>query len=308
MSVDDLELLHFYVTATAPTLGDVHLWRDEAPKLGYEYPFIFHIMLSLSAYHLARHRPSHSSRYLLLAEQHFDAAVRRTTDKLPYLNIKNCQALYIATVLICFTAFAKGPKPGDLLLTAQQGCVPWLSLLRGVRLVLNTIGTMNVLSGILTPVSQNEKDEVCDGNCLNELPPLASTERNEFRHQGWDWRRSLERVTNLVKTVPNTASTNTYDNAIEHLTRCFESTWSSDYISKEGKHGEFFVIMAWVYSLDPDFLERLARRESVAVIILGHFATLVETLERYWFIEGWGDHILREARQLLCEEYSSFLP
>ncbi|OAA54697.1 Alcohol dehydrogenase superfamily, zinc-containing [Cordyceps fumosorosea ARSEF 2679] len=141
LSVGDLELLHHYTTVTSTTVGDARLWRDEAPRLGREHPCNFHATLSLAGYHLARLRPGDSRRYLRLAEDHYAAAARDATRMLPRLDEGNCQALYIVTVLICFTAFARGPSEGDLLLVAREGCVPWVSLLRGVRLVLETIGS-----------------------------------------------------------------------------------------------------------------------------------------------------------------------
>ncbi|PMB66278.1 Sterol uptake control protein 2 [Beauveria bassiana] len=218
LAVDDLALLHHYHTVTALTLGDARLWRDAAPRLGREHPCIFHIMLSLSAYHLARLRPAtttssaSAAHCRRLADHHYEAAVRLAVPMLPRLDVGNCQALYVVTVLICFTAFARGPSSsGDLLLVAQQqGLVPWMSLLRGVRFVLET--------------------------------------------------------------------------------------------------GQVHVVMAWAYTLDSDFVTKLAESDEISLVLLGHFAVLVQTLGRYWFIEGWGEHILREVRQILGEEWADLLP
>ncbi|KAM3440725.1 hypothetical protein NHJ13734_003115 [Beauveria thailandica] len=288
LGVDDLALLHHYHTVTAPTLGDARLWRDAAPRLGREHPCIFHIMLSISAYHVVRLRgpatttttTSAADCRLRLAEHHYEAAVRLAVPMLPRLDVGNCQALYIVTVLICFTAFARGPSSeGDLLLVAQQqGLVPWMSLLRGVRFVIETVGSSTVFSGFLTPVPETTPDEAsCRGG-----------------------------------------GAKIYERAIESLTRCFETTFGEEKEEEEEKedaavpkkctHGQVHVVMAWAYTLDPDFVAKLAERDHVSLVLLGHFAILVQTLGRYWFIEGWGEHILRQVRQILGEDWNDLLP
>ncbi|KAM0743017.1 hypothetical protein ACQRIT_003194 [Beauveria bassiana] len=284
LAVDDLALLHHYHTVTAPTLGDARLWRDAAPRLGREHPCIFHIMLSLSAYHLARLRPAtttssaSAAHCRRLAEHHYEAAVRLAVPMLPRLDVGNCQALYVVTVLICFTAFARGPSSsGDLLLVAQQqGLVPWMSLLRGVRFVLETVGSATVLSGFLAPVPETTPEA-----CYAYAASAAAADAAKI-----------------------------YDGAIKSLVRCFETTFREDdaTVPKTCTQGQVHVVMAWAYTLDPDFVAKLAESDEISLVLLGHFAVLVQTLGRYWFIKGWGEHILREVRQILGEEWADLLP
>ncbi|KAK8146677.1 hypothetical protein G3M48_002730 [Beauveria asiatica] len=337
LGVDDLALLHHYHTVTAPTLGDARLWRDAAPRLGREHPCIFHIMLSLSAYHVVRLRgpattttTSAADCRLRLAEHHYEAAVRLAVPMLPRLDVGNCQALYIVTVLICFTAFARGPSSeGDLLLVAQQqGLVPWMSLLRGVRFVIETVGSSTVFSGFLAPVPETTPDEAsCRGGggggggggaCRSGCGGVSA-------RRAWNWRETLGRIQDVAakrKTGSDAndaaAAAKMYERAIESLTRCFETTFGEEKEEEEEKedaavpkkctHGQVHVVMAWAYTLDPDFVAKLAERDHVSLVLLGHFAILVQTLGRYWFIEGWGEHILRQVRQILGEDWNDLLP
>ncbi|KAM3462923.1 hypothetical protein NHJ6243_003725 [Beauveria neobassiana] len=321
LAVDDLALLHHYHTVTAPTLGDARLWRDAAPRLGREHPCIFHIMLSLSAYHLARLRPAtttssaSAAHCRRLAEHHYEAAVRLAVPMLPRLDVGNCQALYVVTVLICFTAFARGPSSsGDLLLVAQQqGLVPWMSLLRGVRFVLETVGSATVLSGFLAPVPETTPEAcyACRSGCGRCFAALA-------QRRAWNWRETLGRIQDVAakKTCSDAASTaataaaKICDGAIRSLVRCFETTFREDdaTMPKTCTQGQVHVVMAWAYTLDPDFVAKLAESDEISLVLLGHFAVLVQTLGRYWFIEGWGEHILREVRQILGEEWADLLP
>ncbi|KAM3449832.1 hypothetical protein MY3296_006609 [Beauveria thailandica] len=332
LGIDDLALLHHYHTVTAPTLGDARLWRDAAPRLGREHPCIFHIMLSISAYHVVRLRgpattttttTSAADCRLRLAEHHYEAAVRLAVPMLPRLDVGNCQALYIVTVLICFTAFARGPSSeGDLLLVAQQqGLVPWMSLLRGVRFVIETVGSSTVFSGFLTPVPETTPDEAsCRGGgaCRSGCGGVSA-------RRAWNWRETLGRIQDVaakrkIGSDANdaAAAAKMYERAIESLTRCFETTFGEEEEEEEEKedaavpkkctHGQVHVVMAWAYTLDPDFVAKLAERDHVSLVLLGHFAILVQTLGRYWFIEGWGEHILRQVRQILGEDWNDLLP
>ncbi|KAM3537585.1 hypothetical protein ARSEF1564_009492, partial [Beauveria bassiana] len=291
LAVDDLALLHHYHTVTAPTLGDARLWRDAAPRLGREHPCIFHIMLSLSAYHLARLRPAtttssaSAAHCRRLAEHHYEAAVRLAVPMLPRLDVGNCQALYVVTVLICFTAFARGPSSsGDLLLVAQQqGLVPWMSLLRGVRFVLETVGSATVLSGFLAPVPETTPEAcyACRSGCGRCFAALA-------QRRAWNWRETLGRIQDVAakKTCLDAASTaatataKIYDGAIRSLVRCFETTFGEDdaTMPKTCTQGQVHVVMAWAYTLDPDFVAKLAESEEISLVLLGHFAVLVQTL------------------------------
>lgn len=302
LDVDSLELFHHYMTTTAATLGDARLWREEAPRLGRQHPCIYHIILSISAHHLERLRPSDSPRYLLLAEQHYEAAVRGATIMLPHLDINNCQAMYIVTVLMCFTAFAKGPAPGAQLLVAGSGSVPWLSLLHGVRLVLESIGSHVVFTGILAP----RHDEMELGKCYCKrtggLRPLLPEQGCQPHYLGWDWRKSFQRVVDLANSHPDPFLAAMYNKEIKSLARCFETTFAAEHVPRSCTQGKVSVIMAWVYSLSPEFLERLEHKSRIAMAMLGYFAVLLQTVEGYWFIKGWSSHILREVRPILGQD------
>ncbi len=304
LDVDSLELFHHYMTTTAATLGDARLWRDEALKLGRQHPCIYHIILSITAYHLAKLRPIESPRYLLLAEQHYEAAVRGATSMLPRLDINNCQAIYIVTVLICFTAFAKGPAPGDLLLVAGKGSVPWLSLLQGVRLVLESIGSHVVFTGILAPRNYELEPKICSCTRTGGLSPLVLEQVCQPHYLGWDWRKSFKRVGDLASSHPDPVLVAMYKREFESLARCFETTFGAEHVPQSCTQGKVSVIMAWVYLLTPEFLERLEQKAWIALVMLEYFAVLLQTVERYWFIKDWSSHILREVRQTLGQNFN----
>lgn len=52
----------------------------------------------------------------------------------------------------------------------------------------------------------------------------------------------------------------------------------------------------------------LEQRQPVALILLAYFAVLLQSLEpAFWFLEGWGRHVLAEVGSLLGERYARWL-
>ncbi|KAG7146523.1 hypothetical protein HYQ46_004678 [Verticillium longisporum] len=132
LDVENIELFHSFMVHTAPTLGDSSkFYRDKAPVLGFRHPCVLNGMLALAALHQVRLQPEDAFRFVALADRHSTTALQQATDLLPFISLENGQALYMVTVMICFTAFARGPSPGNLLVVAENGEVPWVSLISG---------------------------------------------------------------------------------------------------------------------------------------------------------------------------------
>ena len=72
LAVFDLELLHHYTTSTCYTLSRSPavqaIWRDEAPRIGFEMPPVLHTILALSALHLGKSDESRRERCLAHAQ------------------------------------------------------------------------------------------------------------------------------------------------------------------------------------------------------------------------------------------------
>lgn len=97
------------MTSTYTTLGDgliQTMWRDNIPKLGFTYPFVLRLILAMAGRPLQRLQPSEmSSHYADIAKNHFAIALPEIMHLLPHLNVENCQALYISSILICLYFF-----------------------------------------------------------------------------------------------------------------------------------------------------------------------------------------------------------
>ncbi|KAK2686772.1 hypothetical protein QWA68_014955 [Fusarium oxysporum] len=304
--LNELMAFHHYLSITAPSLGYSHVWRDGAPQLARAYPGIAHAMISISAYHLIKTNVLEAPKNLLLAEKHYTIAARAATAMVADITLDNCQAIYTIASLICFIAFAKGPKPGDLILITNDGSVSWLHLMSGVRAVLRTFGSEVVFTGVLDPTTHAPSHAA---NCQCPINDYQPRERRfEIEHPGWDWCASLSHLQQLLQALPESDPDVSYRRHVDSITDCFTLFLQRKPPADENKSQDFIAIMTWVYFIDEAFIEALKTKHKIALVILGFFGVLMKSIKGYWFLDGWGNHILCELREILGPVYHEWLP
>ncbi|OTA89977.1 hypothetical protein M434DRAFT_398301 [Hypoxylon sp. CO27-5] len=239
-----------------------------------------------------RLEPNRSEHFKKLADTHHSIGLRQTTDLFPKLSKDNCSALYIAAVLACCCSFAQEPGPGNLLVVADGYEVPWLDLLRGVRLIIENIGLEHVFSGVLAPFPPSQPGD----------PPPKDALEVEFV----PWEEHLSKLSTLVPAAPESTH-EIYNSTLGSLSWCFQETFGTSATPKSEIIGKFEVIIAWMYRLEDRFLDFLREKQPIALIILAHFAILFSTLEYSWFLEGWAVHISRGIADVLDPSYQRWL-
>ncbi|KAJ4089545.1 hypothetical protein NW769_013352 [Fusarium oxysporum] len=287
----DLELFHNYMTRTASTLGDGSsqslLWSEGAPRVGFQHNCILKLILSLSSYHLARLKPIDGQRYSLIAETHLTAALQPAMMLISNLGGDNSPAAYLTSVLICFVALAKGPSPGNLLLTNIEGQVSWLHLLRGVRLVVESTGWSSIFSGMLAEYAPIPGDDTSEHSATTDPALMVGGIEN--------WRSSLNGISHLIAQLAEEKLGNADDRELQALTACFERTFHKGQDAALDIVGKLQDVVGWVYRLGDDYMEGLRQRDLISTVILGHFCVLLRTVEaQFWFMHGWAAHIIGE--------------
>ncbi|KAI1418548.1 hypothetical protein F5Y13DRAFT_184190 [Hypoxylon sp. FL1857] len=292
LTVDELELLHHYLTDAQLSQGDKVLWQVKVPRLAFTHHCALHLLLAISALHLVRLEPSRSEHFKKLADAHHSIGIRQATDLFPQLSKDNCSALYVAAALACCCSFAQEPSPGNLLVVADGCEVPWLDLLRGVRLIVENIGLEHVFSGVLAPFPPPQPED----------PPPTDALEVEFV----PWEEPLSKLSDLVSTAP-TSTHEVYNSTLGCLSWCFLETFGTCVTPKSEIIGKFEVIIAWMYRLEDQFVDLLREKQPTALIILAYFAILLSTLEYCWFLEGWAVHISQGIAGVLEPSYQQWL-
>ncbi|KAI8964688.1 hypothetical protein F5Y11DRAFT_363355 [Daldinia sp. FL1419] len=242
LTVDELELLHHYLTDGNLSRGEKLLWQIKVPRLAFTHHYALHLVLAVSAFHLMRLEPDRSERFKRLADTHHSIGIRRATDLFPRLSTDSCSLLYVAAVLACACGFAKEPTLGNLLIIAEGHEVPWLDRLRGVRLIVENIGLEHVFSGpwALFPPPQPKEPSV-----------MAEYQVEFVLCEG-----PLHELSILVSATPD-STREIYNSTFSCLSWCFHETYGTSTAPKSEIVGQFQVIIARIYKLNGCFVNCL---------------------------------------------------
>ena len=278
------------------------------PRLGRRFPSVLHAALSISAYHLARVELQDAPHYMRQGEEHYEIVVRNATTMIADLTIKNCQVFYVLAVMICFISFARKPSPGDLMLVSRDGCNSSLHLIRGVRFVLKTFGSSVVFSGFLAPKEIIDDDGERPSPLEEQAMRDKRRRRVEIAFPEWKWQDGLDRLQMQLQTTSESPADQVLQETLASMRRCFESICETLPPTHQRKDADFVSVMRWVYEFDDIFIQLLNGGHRVALVLVGYFGVCLEVLEGFWWLEGWGRHILRELKGMLLDEYEMWLP
>ncbi|GAO50525.1 hypothetical protein SAICODRAFT_207734 [Saitoella complicata NRRL Y-17804] len=289
-SFSDLQLQHHFITSTALTFsgkdGRSRFWKIDVPKMGHNSPFLLHLILALSALHLAHLHPDRCKSYTAQADHRHTSGLQSVMLSLSNLTADNCDAVWVSSVLLCFISFARGPRPGDYLFFGEAEHVSWLTLLRGVRSVIE-FKEDQFHSGLLAPIVQGEALTPKEPEEMNSLP----------------YREKMELLREFViSRATHDPSLSVYLSAVDSLTESF--TAICDGIAGTDNNNRFaHILFKWTYSLPPEFSQALEERQVAPLVVLAHFLVLMKhELGEVWIFAGWAEHILSEVYECLCEE------
>lgn len=271
------------------------MWQEKVPRLAFIHHHVLHMLLAMSALHLARIEPDRSEQLNQLADRHATTGIRQATEMLPRMSKDNCSGLYISACLACCFSFAQKPGPRNLLVVADGCEVSWLNLLRGVRLIIETYGLEAVFSGVLAPFPP---------------PALAAdgkdSEPNEPILEFIPWEEPLRKIEDMISSTSGPKQ-GIYTHAYHTLRWCFEETYGTAATPKPIITGRFEIVMVWLYKLEDGFVECLQEKHPPALILLAHYAVLLQTLQYCWFMEGWGTHLYHGVVGILGRSYEEWL-
>lgn len=312
LNVSQAELLHHFTVYTARSLVAsarhrdhpvILFWQRNAPQLGFSHPYFLHMTLSLAAHHLRRLKAAAGRqedwRYLGLATRHLSMGISGMNKALASMNSNNCGALLVSSMVICICTFAAGPTgPGDLLLCDLDGDTAGgriLPLIQGVRLIQREFDAGPLYTGLLRPL-----DPVIAGSLDDPRPTCVC--------QGFariSWVGPLDRLRKLVEsdTSPNAA---VYLRAFELVVTVYEAVYGDE--SGTMRCPTYYkMVLIFLYFAEDQFVACLRKGETLALLILAYYAPLLRADPNEWFLQGWAEHIVRNIRDRVGEEYAHYL-
>ncbi|CAG7996593.1 unnamed protein product [Penicillium nalgiovense] len=290
ISLADLQLLHHYTIdtyqtmTTSPDLQTV--WQKTLVQWGIEFPYILHLILALSALHLAHEQPDLQEQYIQQADEHFSFGVRSVTSVFSELNADNCQRVYMSAVMICFIYFGRGPRPGEYLIFSDSGPAEWLVLMRGVRLIVMS-HRAKVFSGVLELRSNDQSRD------------LTAEMRDELHEH----TIHTEVVKQLVeRDVTDDEIRGRHLAVIEDLFEIMREVYERRSAGSSGVD-LMDLVMGWFYRLSEETIGSLERKEPHILVILAHWAVLLKYMDSAWFMDGWAEHMLSGISTYLHEDF-----
>lgn len=303
-------------------------WTRNAPQVGLGHPFVLHLIFASAAFHLAslvatkgktpesggangRHQPL--SAYLSLAQQHLTAGVSGFSAQLSQPQSNNCGALYLGAVLTSYCTFAAGPTSRDDLLvcTASDIATPgatatspgsWMPFVTGVRLMHQSFSPDVLFAGLMAPFRMG----LLPGQQL-EQPVCA---RDGFPRL--DWEGALDGLRGFIANVnPDGESPSTVSLCTTALDALI-AIYTAIYGRRQGPRGDIThagpsenqFVFGWLYRAQPEFVACVRRREPHALLVLAHYAVLLntDTVSKGWYIEDWREHIVGRVGELLVTD------
>jgi len=194
-------------------------------------------------------------------------------------------------VLICNYAFAKPPKKGHLLVPLDGTETAWWNLFRGVRFVIETMGLEAIFSGPIGPFPPE--------NTSNVPPPIGRT--------GYiAWEKPLSELSAMIHNSQSSEFPNLGE-ICEALVCCFSDVFGTAEQPQEVTHGKTPAVMRWLWFLEDDFTKQVERLNPQVLVLLAYFSVLVQTLECFWYMQGWGYRMLESIAEKLDPDYAAWI-
>jgi hypothetical protein len=288
----ELELLHNFSTSTFSSMANEPvmktIWRINVPQLGFSYEFVMRGILAMSAMHLAYSNPAKRGEYLYHANHQHDIGLRQATSMMTHVTKENCSALYIFTAITSIMSVATPRKPDDFFLVRESGIPSWLILFRGCKSVIES-SLDALLAGPLGPmfISGGRRVKMLESNPASDQKSAAEDKLEELR--------SL-----IFNTIPDRHNMNVYMVAIDDLHKSYRLSYtvgSSEFLNDTAD------VFLWLFRLEDEYLSLLRERSQAALAILGFFGVLSKKLEKYWWMEGWSNHLMSRVYYSLDEEH-----
>ncbi|KAF2452603.1 hypothetical protein BDY21DRAFT_155652 [Lineolata rhizophorae] len=283
--ITDLELMHHYTASTFLTLPRGNelpkIWQTEVPRLALAHPFLMHHVLAISAYHLASLYPDRRSLYSVQASQHQNDAIKGLRTSLSQINEGTCHALFAASFILSISAFAifSDHKKPDSQPTIDDLLDVFL-LIRG-------------MSGII----QTYEETIRQG----PLEKLFLFGDHESR-------------TPLLATIVDRLGQLKIPENVEPATRnlCHDGSFKLiEWIAHASANADVpepRVSITWPIGLSEGFINLLRGRHPAALTVLAYYCVILHsTGSAHWFMQGWGECILRDIAESVERPWSEAL-
>ncbi|KAF2114918.1 hypothetical protein BDV96DRAFT_87955 [Lophiotrema nucula] len=284
LPVRDLALMHQWSVSTCfgfgdDFAGDADPWRVDVPIMGQHHHFLMRGILAVTALHLSRMAldPAVKIKYVQLAAYHQDLALPEYRAAIVNVTEDNVAAILAFSALTTVYSFAVPKDHGS---SFSGGAPEWVFLHRGVGEI-----PVQWQAWIDRSPLQHEMHR-------RRLGIIDTTVNPE------DYRLMGLHGMFISLSDEEQGETVYYENALHWLRQAFAHTFSMD-----SRLGSKYAVLFWVERVEQGYLELLAMHKPRALILLAHCAILLKRASKFWYFEGFAEHVVSELKPYLSEEF-----
>jgi len=286
VSLEDLELLHYYSTATYSTLTDREdiraLWQSVVPQTAFKHDFLLHSMLGVAALHLATEQPDRWAQHMDAAIRYHNLALPKYRWSLDRIDSRNCSALFACSTLVVVFAF------GFSLLRAPNGMGLETPVLDVSNIFALLRGSHVVLREAWQWIEAGDFGAMFKGRAVDQKMKMPPAMKASFR--------LLEEHNDSPSVDPSDRKV--YEVAIRKLCECISGVWVQ---------ADKAFALSWPILVEPSYIVLLDEEEPMALAILAHYAVLLDVIRERWWSTGWGEQLLFDISQSLDGEWQSLI-
>ncbi|KFZ19963.1 hypothetical protein V502_03422 [Pseudogymnoascus sp. VKM F-4520 (FW-2644)] len=282
---DELELMHQFSTVTYATMASRddlrRMWQIQVPRMALKKKYLMHSLFSVTALHMARSHPENQSSYIDRAIRHHNIALQEFSLNLQSITQENITSLFTcATLTVIFALSLAISRPHEEPTGPIEELLDIFMLLRGVPLFLGEMWDWVRESEIAPLFAGRESDDsiVLSDDVIDAIKLLK--DRNQLMS-----RSDSER--------------HTYTLAIQGLEECFKLI-----SSKDRDNG---MVLSWPISVSQEYIAFLRSRQQMALVILAHYAVILDEIRDAWWAMGWGSKLIQELHQVVEDDWKSLL-
>ncbi|GKZ22383.1 hypothetical protein AbraCBS73388_008531 [Aspergillus brasiliensis] len=276
----ELELMHKFSTETYQSLcnepTDHHEWQSAIPRKALKHDFLMSGILAVASLHIASTLdPSEALSYIDTALEYHDLAFAPFRHAIDNLTPANCDAVFAHSVITTVI----GITLPQLVVARGES----QSMTENIIVVFELLHGVSKIFTISRPWLQGKLFTSRRGFWETQLSILDS-----------EIEAALDRLTALnndMLATDNAEQHHIVKNAIALLRRCF---------CRYNHARDVASILAWVATVDKEFVHALRCRQPLALLVLMHWGALLHELDgKVWWAKNSGTALVSELLNAL---------
>ncbi|KAK4653535.1 hypothetical protein QC762_507810 [Podospora pseudocomata] len=316
----ELELLHNFTSRTYLTLasdaGVREFWRVDVVDAALKCDFIMRAVLAISSLHLAYHQESserrdfYTAQGMVLHQKASREAMKYLSDDgqhhLLRVDKDAAARLFLFSMLTIYFALASPRRPhsegGSFFINETSSFPEWTFLVTGAKSLSSVLGPRGhetMLAPFLAYGGQRwrtHRAKMQESQMGEAWGPLSALRQNILG--------SMQKQEGQEGAQERLA---TYIHALDELELSLVIITREQ--NGEGAEEEKDVLdaMLWLWEVSDSLVPLLKIPTPEAVAIFAHFCILWKHHERTWWLQGWGDHLVERAHEILDEEHREWI-